>query len=100
MATDSLLTIPMRPERPRRARTARKVFNLRIPEHLKAQLEQSASAHGHSVNAEIVSRLSHSFEASALTEQLRLAERERAAVQERCNRVQDTLLELLQKRRG
>ncbi|WP_083508017.1 Arc family DNA-binding protein [Aureimonas frigidaquae] len=40
-------------------------FRLRIPDDLKAQIEQRANASGKSITAEIVERLRHSFEKEA-----------------------------------
>lgn len=38
-----------------------KPFPLRMPDELRSQLEQQAKSNNKSLNAEIVSRLSHSF---------------------------------------
>lgn len=36
-------------------------FRLRVPEHLKAQIEKSAAANNRSMTAEIISRLERSY---------------------------------------
>jgi predicted transcriptional regulator len=72
-------------------------FKLRLPEKLKAQLEESAKESGNSLNSEIIWRLGQSFQMDKMREGLREVERERAATQQRCNQLHDVLLQLLSK---
>lgn len=46
-------------------------YPLRLPEELKAQVAESAKAHGRSMNAEIIARIQQSFEPHAGDEALR-----------------------------
>lgn len=68
-------------------------FKLRIPETLRAKLDESCKAECRSLNSEILLRLEDSFQNEWLREELRQTRGERAATQRRCDHLTDLMIE-------